>query len=295
MQNSAHTIKYFLNYIRQNLEDSYPAQEARAICHLLLENTLGMTPAVLYASPEKHVEAAQEQQLVEAVAQLRQKRPIQQVLGKAEFYGLTMLVDEHVLIPRPETEELVAWVAKSCQPLASVGSLGNSALHMLDIGTGSGCIAIALAKNLPAAAVHAWDISEKALHVARQNAVRNGVQIHFEKMDILHVPQPRSQKYDVIVSNPPYVCESEKAQMHDNVLRYEPPLALFVRDDNPLVFYAAIAGFAQKALSDGGEVFVEINEKLGPETMEVFTRSGFSSVELRRDINGKPRMARAKR
>ncbi|MDR1342781.1 MAG: peptide chain release factor N(5)-glutamine methyltransferase [Prevotellaceae bacterium] len=292
MQNSAHTIKYFLDYARQSLEGSYPAQEARAICHLLLENTLGMTAAALYASPEKPVEAAQEEQLTEAIAQLRQKRPIQQVLGKAEFYGLTMLVDEHVLIPRPETEELVAWVAKSCQPPASAGS---STLRVLDVGTGSGCIAIALAKNLPAAAVHAWDISEKALSVARQNAMRSGVQVRFEKMDILHVPQLHGQKYDVIVSNPPYVCESEKEQMHDNVLRYEPPLALFVRDDNPLVFYAAIADFAQKALSNGGEVFVEINEKLGQETAEVFARSGFSSVELRRDVNGKPRMARAKR
>jgi release factor glutamine methyltransferase len=295
MQNSTNTIKYFLAYVRKSLEDSYPAQEARAICHLLLENILGLPPAALYASPEKHVEAAQEQQIMEATAQLGQKRPIQQVLGMAEFYGLTMLVDEHVLIPRPETEELVDWVVSSRQPLACGGSSGAPKLRVLDVGTGSGCIAVALAKNLPDAATYAWDISEEALDVARKNAARSGVQIHFEATDILHPPQLHKLKYDLIVSNPPYVCESEKEQMHDNVLRYEPPLALFVRDDNPLVFYAAIAGFAQKTLSDSGEVFVEINEKLGQEVVSVFSCSGFSSVELRRDINGKPRMVRAKR
>jgi release factor glutamine methyltransferase len=294
MQNSTYTVKYLLSYTRQGLADLYPAQEAKAICHLLLENILGLTPAALYISLENTVGAAQERRLKAAVAQLRQNRPIQQVLGKAAFYGLEMLVDGRALIPRPETEELVAWALNSRREAPT--------LRALDIGTGSGCIAIALAKHLPDAAVHAWDDSEQALDLALQNAALNGVQVYFAKKDIFQASDRISQlsdaeiqKFDVIVSNPPYVCESEKAHMHDNVRRYEPHAALFVQDDNPLAFYDAIAGFAQRALSDGGEVFVEINENFGRETMNVFTRSGFSPVELRRDINGKPRMIKAKR
>jgi release factor glutamine methyltransferase len=299
MQNSTYTIKYLLGYTRQSLADLYPAQEAKAICHLLLENILGLTPAALYISLENTVGAAQERRLKAAVAQLRQKRPIQQVLGKAAFYGLEMRVDGHTLIPRPETEELVAWALNSRRlAAAAAGGSGRReapALRALDIGTGSGCIAIALAKHLPDAAVHAWDASEQALDIARQNAALNGVPVYFEKKDIFQISDTEIQKFDVIVSNPPYVCESEKAHMHDNVLRYEPRAALFVQDDSPLIFYDAIAGFAQRALSDGGEVFVEINENFGRETMNVFTRSGFSPVELRRDVNGKPRMVKAKR
>lgn len=295
MQNSMHTIKYFLGYTQKSLEDLYPAQEAKAICHLLLEHILGMATAALYAWPEKLVGAAQGRQIEEATAQLRQSRPIQQVLGKTEFCGLTMLVDERVLIPRPETEELVAWAVESSQTRTSGGSSASPTLRVLDIGTGSGCIAVALAKCLPHATTSAWDISEEALSVARQNATLNGVNIRFANVDILNTSALPTQVFDLIVSNPPYVCESEKAHIRDNVLRYEPHRALFVRDDNPLVFYSAIADFAQKALRDGGEIFVEINENLGQETAAVFTRSGFPTVELRRDVNGKPRMVRAKR
>jgi release factor glutamine methyltransferase len=286
MQNSTHTIKYLLDYVRQSLAGLYPAREAQAICHLLFENILGVAPAMLYISLEKAVDAAQARRIKNAAAQLGQGRPVQQALGCAEFFGLTFLVNEHVLIPRPETEELVGWALENAD--------GRSALRALDIGTGSGCIAVALAKRLPSAEVHAWDISEKALSVARKNARLNGVQVHFEKRNIL-TNENSKFKYDLIVSNPPYVRESEKAHMHDNVLRYEPHTALFVEDGDPLVFYSAIAGFAQTALSESGEIFVEINERLGREAVDVFTRNGFLSAALRRDVNGKPRMIRAKR
>ncbi|MDR3189477.1 MAG: peptide chain release factor N(5)-glutamine methyltransferase [Prevotellaceae bacterium] len=288
MQNSTHTIKYLLDYVRQSLADLYPAREAQAICHLLFENILGVAPATLYILLENAVDAAHEQRIRDAAAQLRQGRPIQQVLGRAEFCGLTFLVNEHVLIPRPETEELVEWALRSAD--------ARAALRVLDVGTGSGCIAVALAGKLPRAAVDAWDVSEDALSVARKNAALNGVQVHFEKRDILcEATKSGAQRYDLVVSNPPYVCESEKRQMHRNVLRYEPHVALFVDDKNPLIFYSAIAELAQKALRENGEAFVEVNEKLGQEVADVFTRHGFLSVELRRDVNGKPRMIRAKR
>jgi release factor glutamine methyltransferase len=288
MQNSTHTIGYLLSSVRQSLADLYPAREARAICHLLFENILGVAPAALYISLDAPVDAAREQRIAAAAAQLRQGRPVQQVLGSAEFYGLRFLVSEHVLTPRPETEELVEWALKSAD--------AGAALRVLDIGTGSGCIAVALAKYLPCAAAYAWDISAEALSIARKNAALNGVQVRFEERDILReAPAISAQPYDLIVSNPPYVCESEKAQMHSNVLRYEPHVALFVGDDNPLIFYDAIAAFAQKSLSESGAALVEVNEKLGREVADVFTRSGFLSVELRRDVNGKPRMIKAKR
>lgn len=303
MQNSTHTIGHLLNDARQSLAALYPDGEARAICHLLFENILAMPPAALYISLDQAVDEAQERRLASAAAQLRQGRPVQHLLGYADFHGLRFLVDERALIPRPETEELVAWALQSDNANAC------SALRVLDVGTGSGCIAVTLAKRRPCAIVHAWDVSEEALSVARKNARLNGVQVHFEKKDVLRVTASRLEapaslmrptqnsefKYDLIVSNPPYVCESEKAQMRDNVLRYEPHVALFVADGDPLIFYSAIARLAQNALSERGEIFVEVNERLGREVMEVFTRSGFLSVELRSDLCGKPRMINAKR
>lgn len=293
MQNSTHTIGHLLRHTRQSLAGLYPEREARAICHLLLEHILGVAPSKLYILPEQAVDAAQEQRVASAAAQLRQGRPIQHILGYAEFYGLRFLVDERVLIPRPETEELVEWVLTSAGAALRLLDVG-AALRLLDVGTGSGCIAVALARRLPGAAVCAWDVSEEALTVARKNARLNGVQVHFEKKDVL-CADSATLTYDFIVSNPPYVCESEKERMHANVLRYEPHTALFVKDSDPLIFYAAIAGLAQNALSERGKIFVEVNERLGQEVADVFRRSGFSSAELRSDLNGKPRMVSASR
>jgi release factor glutamine methyltransferase len=287
MQNSQHTVKSLLDFVKNKLAPSYPAQEAQALCHILFSDFLGITPAALYISLEKNIDDSSAKRVENAVEQLLQMRPIQQILGKTEFYGMTFFVNEHTLIPRPETEELVDWIVSDLR-------LATCDLRLLDIGTGSGCIAVSLAKNIPHSKVTAWDISENALEVARQNAVKNGIHITFEQVDILnHKSSIANHKFDFIVSNPPYVCESEKAQMSSNVLRYEPHTALFVEDSNPLIFYTAIADFAKKSLTKNGFLYFEINAMFGKEVVEMLISKGFANVTLRKDINGKNRMVRA--
>jgi len=287
MQNLQHTVKSLLDFIKQQFAPLYPAQEAQALSHLLLTELLGIAPAALYISAEKKVDDSAARQVKNVVEQLQQMRPIQQILGKAAFYGMTFAVNEHTLIPRPETEELVDWIACDLRPAAC-------GLRLLDMGTGSGCIAVSLAKNIPHSSVTAWDISEKALEVARKNAAENSANITFEQVDILSAQLPApSPQLNLIVSNPPYVCESEKAQMSDNVLRYEPHAALFVADSNPLLFYTAIADFAKRALAPNGFLYVEINATLGSRVVKMLQEKGFFDVTLRKDINGKDRMVRA--
>ena len=196
-----------------------------------------------------------------------------------------------VLIPRPETLELVEWAAGD---FSTRTGKGNRHMRVLDIGTGSGCIAVTMAVRLAGAQVTAVDISEKALGVARRNAARNGVQVEFAVCDILSPGADIAGNFDVIMSNPPYVCRSERAGMHRNVLDYEPHEALFVDDTDPLVFYRAIARFAAAHLAPGGAVYVEINRRFGRETADVFSAAGFASVELRKDSAGNPRMIKAK-
>jgi release factor glutamine methyltransferase len=291
VQNTEHTVKSLLDFVKNSLAPCYPSQEARALAHLLLESLLNMRPATLYVSLEQPVDAERAAQVEDAVAQLLAMRPVQYVLGRAEFCGLPMLVNEHTLIPRPETEELVDWAVKRCAALPA-----GAALRALDVGTGTGCIAVALAKQLPQAEVHAWDVSAAALAVARRNAELNGVQVHFAQVDMLAAGDVAPVGgVRLIVSNPPYVCESEKRQLRDNVLRYEPPVALFVPDSDPLLFYRALAGLAQRALTGDGELFVEVNERFGAATAALLAQRGFATVELRSDINGKPRMVRAAR
>ena len=287
MQNSQHTVKSLLNFVKSKLAPPYPAQEAQALCHILFSDFLGITPAELYISLEKNIDDSSAKRVENAVEQLLQMRPIQYILGKAEFYGMTFFVNEHTLIPRPETEELVDWIVSDLR-------LATYDLRLLDIGTGSGCIAISLAKNIPHSEVTAWDISENTLEVARQNAVKNGVHVTFEQVDILnHKSSIANHKFDLIVSNPPYVCESEKAQMSGNVLRYEPHTALFVENSNPLIFYTAIADFAKKTLAQNGFLYFEINAMFGKEVVEMLKRKGFANIILKKDINGKPRMVKA--
>jgi len=287
MQNSQHTVKSLLDFVKSKLAPPYPAHEAQALCHILFSEFLGITPSTLYISLEKKVDDSSAKQVENAVEQLLQMRPIQQILGKTEFYGTTLFVNEHTLIPRPETEELVEWIISNMQRAAR-------GLRILDIGTGSGCIAVSLAKNIPHSNVTAWDISEKVLEVARKNATANKVNVSFKLHNVLTYDlQLTTCNYDVIVSNPPYVCESEKAQMSDNVLRYEPHAALFVEDSNPLIFYTTIAEFAKKSLAQGGFLYFEINAMFGKEVVEMLKRKGFANVTLRKDINGKSRMVRA--
>ncbi len=216
-----------------------------------------------------------------AIYRLKKNEPIQYIIGETEFYGLPFKVNKHTLIPRPETEELVDWVISEIPPLGFRG--------ILDIGTGSGCIAVSLAKNLPNAKVSALDISMEALKVARENAQINTVTIDFFPCDILKAEQ-LPEKYDIIVSNPPYVRESERDKMQPNVLNHEPASALFVEDKEPLVFYQAIARLSKTVLNPGGVLYFEINEYLGKDLQEVLTTEGFGKIIVKKDIFGKDRM-----
>jgi release factor glutamine methyltransferase len=242
-----------------------------------------MTRTEILTHPDISADASRVARLQSAIEDLRKHKPIQYILGYTEFCNCNIEVNEHVLIPRQETEELVSWVCRDV--------VGGGAVRILDVGAGSGCIAVALAQALPQARVMGWDVSPEAVAVARRNAQRNGVDVDFETHDILNTTAGCQSTWDVIVSNPPYVCESERNSLSINVLR-EPTLALFVPDDQPLLFYDRIADFALQHLNAGGAVYFEINEKYGGDTVELLRGKGFGKVELRKDLNGKGRMVR---
>lgn len=269
----------------------YPPGEARAVARVLLEDAFGITLADVYAGKVREFSPHELERLHSMADRLEKGEPVQYVAGTAQFGGLTFEVSPGVLIPRPETLELVEWAAGD---FSTRTGKGNRHMRVLDIGTGSGCIAVTMAVRLAGAQVTAVDISEKALGVARRNAARNGVQVEFAVCDILSPGADIAGNFDVIMSNPPYVCRSERAGMHRNVLDYEPHEALFVDDTDPLVFYRAIARFAAAYLAPGGAVYVEINRRFGRETADVFSAAGFASVELRKDSAGNPRMIKAK-
>ncbi len=216
------------------------------------------------------------------VKRLEQKEPIQYILGTTEFYNCKIKVDENTLIPRPETEELVDWVLDNVSKEQAV----------LDIGTGSGCIPIALKKAIDSLTVSGLDISAKAIAMAKESAELNDVKVDFIQMDILNPDLEGLKMYDVIISNPPYVLESDKSQMNENVLSYEPHLALFVADHEPLLFYIAIAKIGLTQLNPGGLLFFEIHENFGKETIEMLEKLGYQNIELREDMQGKDRMIR---
>ncbi|MRX46483.1 peptide chain release factor N(5)-glutamine methyltransferase [Pedobacter puniceum] len=218
------------------------------------------------------------------LAKLALKQPLQQILGYAYFYNLKLKVNEHVLIPRPETEELVYMILQELKK--------TSNQEILDVGTGSGCIAISLKKNLPAAQVHAIDISEEALKLAKANATENGVEVHFKKDNALALKADDYPKFHIIVSNPPYIATSEKQNMHDNVVNFEPHLALFVEDENPLIFYDKIADFAQTNLYPNGLLLFEINQNLAVETQELIQKKGFKA-QIIKDLNNNNRFIKA--
>jgi release factor glutamine methyltransferase len=224
-------------------------------------------------------------------AELLEHRPVQYVLNESWFYGLKFFVNEHVLIPRPETEELVEWIIKA-------ESIANreTPLQIIDIGTGSGCIPVSLKKNIRSANVFAVDISEDALQTAKKNADANDTVIHFTRQDFLDKSKwGLLPKTDIIVSNPPYISINEKSAMAKNVVEYEPGLALFVNDNDPLIFYKGIADFAETNLNKGGSVFLEIHESAGDSVVKIFLEKGYSEVILKKDMQGKDRMVRAKK
>jgi release factor glutamine methyltransferase len=262
----------------------YPEQEALHYFYAFAEDYLQLKRYEVSLQKDIQLTAETEGKFLKAIDQLKKSVPLQYILGHTSFFGLNIMVDNHVLIPRPETEGLVDWVLQSAKEMNNP--------KILDIGTGSGCIAIALAKNLPNASVSAMDISAEALNMAKKNAVKNLVDINFFQADILKMPDLPSQ-FDIIVSNPPYVLESEKELMHKNVLQYEPHAALFVFENDPLIYYRSIAALAKKNLSHNGTLFFEINESKGKEMLELLLRSGFGNRELQQDFLGKDRMIKA--
>lgn len=279
------TISDTIMFIRNELSGLYPPEEVNSMAMIILEHVSGYERPFLHAHPHTKIPNSAYLQIQDIVFQLKSYRPLQYILGETEFYGLKIKVSESVLIPRPETEELADLIIRETK---------NKRCTILDIGTGSGCIAIALANALPKCLVKGIDISEEALELARQNAAENEVSENtfFIKADILK-QLSFEQQFDIIVSNPPYVRESEKTAMHPNVLEHEPGTALFVSDEDPLLFYRAIAKGADKWLKPDGKIYLEINEALGKETADLFIQYGFSNSKIVKDINGRNRMVTA--
>lgn len=268
----------------QELEGIYNKNEIRTLLQMLFEHFLGWNVARLLISKNRTINQSDLLKFNFAIKDLRHGKPIQYIIGSTEFCDLTLSVSPHTLIPRPETAELVNLIKDNEKE--------HSPQHILDLCTGSGCIAIALSKALPSAKVFATDISAEALAVAKKNAECNHANVSFLVADILKEENPSGERFDIIVSNPPYVRVMEKAMMHRNVLDYEPHLALFVPDDDPLIFYRHIAEFASKHLRTGGKLYLEINEALGNETAALLEKQGYRCI-VHKDSFGKDRMIEA--
>lgn len=280
-------IKQYKDTFFQELSAIYDAQEIESFFYLILESFHRKKRIDLALEPEMEMDALQLLRWESALAELKKQKPIQYILGETEFYGLPFLVNENVLIPRPETEELIALILAEGK-----GKREKRKVRILDIGTGSGCIPIALKKNLPEAEVYAIDISEKALATAMKNAELNQVDVYFRLQDIL-ATEDLELSFDTIVSNPPYVRHLEKIEIQPNVLEYEPHLALFVADNDALLFYRKITALAQKHLTPKGKLYFEINQYLGKETVALVESFGFTEVRLHQDIYGNDRMISA--
>lgn len=279
-------LKEFENHLTEKLSVIYDQQEARSIAQLVLMHILKFSRVQLSMNGIRELTMQEITSVEMILTELLTGRPVQYVLGETEFYGCRIKVNENVLIPRPETEELVHWI------LADQKKNSKDDIAILDVCTGSGCIPIALKKNLHVAKMQGLDISYGALETAMQNAVLNKTEVKFYQRDMLQPQSVTEAEFDVIVSNPPYVRDSEKEKMHKNVLDFEPHLALFVADNDPLVFYRVIADFASKALKKGGALYFEINEALGQQTKEVMEKAGFAYIEVRKDLYDKDRMVK---
>lgn len=283
-------LKDFKNHFYNSLSNIYPKTEIDTFFSILIEEYLKLKRIDIVLKPDFLIENEKLLQLKKALEKLQNEEPIQYIVGKTEFYGLPFLVDKNTLIPRPETEELVEWILGEVE--SREFEEGSEKISILDIGTGSGCIAISLAKNLNNFSISAFDISKKAIEVATKNAKLNSANVHFKRVDILKTKQ-LSKKYDIIVSNPPYVRDLEKIEIKNNVLQNEPHSALFVSDDNPLIFYDKISELAKQHLSKNGLLFFEINQYLGEETITLLKEKGYSNIELRKDLFGNSRMIKA--
>ena len=281
-----------MNYqeLWRRLAQVYDEGEAKAIARMVYEVRFNLTLSDLFIGKDTQLSANDQAELAEITQRLEQQEPVQYVLGQADFCGRTFLVNQHVLIPRPETEELCRWIVSEFRD----ESLEFRDCSILDIGTGSGCIAITLAADLPKAEVTAWDISGEALQVARENAKRLHFNVIFELADALNTPLDH-ERWDVIVSNPPYICNKERARIEANVLDHEPHTALFVPDDSPLLFYSAIAQYGLTALKTGGRLYFEINPLYAQELAEMLSMMSYHDIEIKIDQYGKQRMIKARR
>lgn len=278
-------MRQIIKRLREELAGAYSPGEIDAITRILATDLLQIGETAYFLRDTVSLTDEKEGRLTDAIKRLKEHEPLQYILGEAEFCGLRLRVNPSVLIPRPETGELVRLIATENK---------NSSLRILDIGTGSGCIAIALAKELPQSTVSAWDISEDALLVAKENSATCGTKINFAQRDILTYTPAEADKFDIIVSNPPYIKEEEKSQMESNVLDWEPSLALFVPNDNPLLFYRTIAEKSKEMLAPCGELYFEINREHGTDTCTMLTELGYTNIHLHKDFAGNDRMVSAK-
>lgn len=283
------TLKEYRSFFTESLVAIYPKTEIEVFLYLLTEEYLGLKRIEFVIQPNYKIKKEKIQLLNIALERLKKEEPIQYIIGSTEFFGHSFIVNKNTLIPRPETEELVAWVLSEIEKASlQQGKIST----ILDIGTGSGCIPISIAKEVKNTNLTAIDISEEALKTAQKNAENNKVHIQFTKANIL-TKAKLDKQYDIIISNPPYVRNIEKKEIKNNVLQNEPHLALFVTDNNPLVFYEKIATLAKQHLTKKGILFFEINQYLGEETKQLLIQKGFKNVELRKDIFNNDRMIKA--
>jgi release factor glutamine methyltransferase len=285
-------------YIKEQLKEIYGEGEAANIAGLAIEHVTGFSKTERVSKRQEQLSSSQLEKLQKTLQRLQLHEPIHYIMNKAWFYGMELYVDQNVLIPRPETEELVQWIVDDVKASGKdvfvrrlMEADKTAQLKILDVGTGSGCIALALKKTMPKAEVWGCDISEEALNVARRNGSLLDIRIDFQGLDFLDEAQQKLlPTVDIIVSNPPYLPLKDKEQMHPNVLDHEPHTALFVPDNDPLVFYRAVAEFSKKRLYENGSIYMEIHESLGQDVIKLFNENGYGNIELRRDMQGKDRM-----
>tara|TARA_B110000003_G_C16590968_1_gene511799 strand:- start:466 stop:1326 length:861 start_codon:yes stop_codon:yes gene_type:complete len=281
------TIKKYREYFINSLEDLYPIEELQSIFYLLASKYLNLSRIDIALQFDDTLTSDEEINFNQAIDRLKIYEPVQYILEETEFFGYPFLVNKQVLIPRPETEELVAWIIEDVKEKETT---------LLDIGTGSGCIAISLAKKLNDASVTAIDVSKEAIDVAKKNSAQNHTKIEFMEVDVLHfkdnveLQQKLNSKFDIIVSNPPYVRIKEQELMRPNVLKHEPDLALYVANETPLLFYKKIVQLSKLYLKAGGRLYFEINEYLGNELKKMLMEEGFKHVQIKKDMFGKDRM-----
>lgn len=287
-------------YLKEGLKEIYDESEAANIAALAIEHITGFSKIERVSKKQDSFSASQLDQLQNYLQRLKAREPIQYIMNKSWFYGMELYVDKNVLIPRPETEELVQWIiddVKASGKDVFIRKLTEAdkttQLKILDVGTGSGCIALALKKTMPKAEVWGCDVSEEALNVARRNGSNLDIRVDFQGLNFLDEKQQKLlPTVDIIVSNPPYVPLKDKEQMHSNVVDHEPHSALFVPDNDPLIFYKALAEFGKKRLYENGSIYMEIHEDLGQDVIDLFKENGYTKIELRKDMQQKNRMVK---